>query len=223
MTSFPGSPRLLKGAIVGLDQANPLASVIVFQYNPATMTRSLSPRSADTYDDEGKKKNARSEAMRLTGPPKETISLTVEIDATDQLEKANPVAVILGIHPQLAALEMLLYPKLATVRANYVLTKAGTLEIVPMEAPLALFVWGEKRVLPVRLESMEIEEQAFDIQLNPIQAQVKLSLRVLSYSDLKYDSLGSSLFLAHQVQKELLAVTGSVSNVNSIGPGLPGL
>lgn len=221
MTSFPGSPRLLKGAIVGLDKGNPLASVIVFQYNPVTMSRSLSPRSADTYDDEGKKRSARSEAMRLTGPPKETINLTVEIDATDQLERANPVAVTLGVHPQLAALEMLLYPKMAMVRTNNALSQTGTLEVVPFEAPLALFVWGEKRVLPVRLESMEIEEQAFDVNLNPIQAQVKLSLRVLSYSDLKIGSLGSSLFLAHQVQKEVLAATGSTSNANSIGPGLP--
>ncbi len=128
----------------------------------------------------------------------------------------------LGIHPQLASLEMLLYPKLTTVLANALLTRAGTLEIIPTEAPLALFVWGISRVLPVRLESMSIEEQAFDVNLNPILAQVSLSLKVLSYSDLKFGSLGSSLFLAHNVQKELLAVVGSLNSVNNVGR-IPGL
>ena len=37
MTTFPGSPRLLKGAIVGLERANPMASVVVFQFNPDSM------------------------------------------------------------------------------------------------------------------------------------------------------------------------------------------
>src|SRR4030095_2523972 len=75
MTAFPGSPRLLKGAIIGLDPLNPLASVVVFQYNPDTMTRRLEPRAA------GGDGGDRSEAYRLTGPPKETITLSVEVDA----------------------------------------------------------------------------------------------------------------------------------------------
>src|SRR5690349_6796322 len=99
MTSFPLSPRLLKGAIIGLDPMNPVASVIVFQYNPDTMTRKLDARSTgggDTAD--------RSEAFRLSGPPKETITLSVEIDAADQLEQANPLAIASGVYPTLAAL-----------------------------------------------------------------------------------------------------------------------
>jgi hypothetical protein len=41
MTTFRGSPPTHKGALVGLDILNPVASVIVFQYNPETVTRML--------------------------------------------------------------------------------------------------------------------------------------------------------------------------------------
>ena len=80
MTTFPGSPRLLKGALVGTDPVNPLASVIVFQYNPDTMTRRLEARSM------GGESGDRNEVFRLTGPPKENISFTAEIDAADQVD-----------------------------------------------------------------------------------------------------------------------------------------
>ncbi len=145
MSTFPGSPRLLKGAIIGLDPANPLASVIVFQYNPDSLTRRLDARSTGGSDNAD-----RSEAFRLTGPPKETITLAVEIDAADQLEQANPVAVTMGVYPTLSALEMLLYPKSALVIANTAMAQVGNIEIIPPEAPLTLFVWGPQRVLPVQ-------------------------------------------------------------------------
>src|SRR5829696_10034650 len=113
MTTFPNSPRLLKGAIVGVDLFNPLASVILFQYNPETLTRSLSASTTQPQTTGGQDQAARDEAMRLAGPPTETISLAVEIDAADQLERAEATATTMGIHPTLASLEMLLYPKSA--------------------------------------------------------------------------------------------------------------
>ena len=156
MTTFPGSPRLLKGAIVGLDPLNPLTSVIVFQYNPETITRRLEARSSGGGDN-----SDRSEAFRLTGPPKETITLSgIEIDATDQLEQGNPVALVSGVYSTLAALEMLLYPQSAKVLTNFALAQAGSIEIIPPEAPLTLFVWGLARVLPVRLTGFSITEEA---------------------------------------------------------------
>lgn len=215
MSSFPGSPRLLKGAIIGLDPVNPLASVVVFQYNPDTMTRRLEARS--TGGGEG---SDRSEAFRLTGPPKETITLNVEVDAADQLEQANPIAVASGVHPTLAALEMLLYPKSLTVIANAVLAQIGSLEIIPPEAPLTLFVWGPARVLPVRVTSFSITEQAFDTALNPILAKVDLSLQVLSYVDLKITNPGYTLFLAHQITKEILATTNVINSAQNVGVSL---
>ena len=214
MTSFPGSPRLLKGAIIGIDKLNPLASIIVFQYNPDTLTRRLEARST------GGEGGDRSEAYRLTGPPKETISLTIEIDGTDEALNLNPAQLVSGIYPTLSALEMLLYPKSKLVIANSALSNAGLLEIIPPEAPLTLFIWGPQRVLPVRLESFSITEEAFDGLLNPVRAKVDLSLRVLSYYDLKVTNPGYSLFLIHQVAKEVLATTNVFNSVQNIGAGL---
>ncbi len=211
MSSFPGSPRLMKGAIVGVDAVNPLASVVVFQYNPDTMTRRLEARSTS-----GGETSDRSEALRLTGPPKETITLNIEVDATDQLEQANPIAIASGISPPLAALEMLLYPKSATVISNSLLAQAGNIEIIPPEAPLTLFVWGATRVLPVRVTGFSITEEAYDPLLNPIRAKVDLTLTVLSYMDLKISNPGYSLFLAYQVAKEVMATTNVVNSAQNL-------
>ena len=215
MTTFPGSPRLIKGAIIGLDPMNPLASIVVFQYNPDTMTRRLEARSTgggDTSD--------RSEAFRLTGPPKETITLNIEVDATDQLEQANPLAIATGISPTLAALEMLLYPKSVSVIANAALAQGGFLEIIPTEAPLTLFVWGPTRVLPVRLTGFSITEEAYDTMLNPILAKVDLTLTVLSYVDLKITNPGYTLFMAYQIAKEVMATSNVINGALNVGASL---
>lgn len=213
MTTFPGSPRLLKGGIVGIDLFNPLASVIVFQYNPETMTRTL---QAQTVSGEG---SASSEALRLKGAPVETIKLDVEIDATDQLEKKESNAVNMGIYPQLSALEMLIYPKSALVIANTALMATGTIEVIPPMGPFTLFIWGAKRVLPVRLTDFSITEEAYDVNLNPIRAKVSIGLRVLSYNDLPLTHPGYHLFLGHQAVKEAMATIGSVNNMGDVGIG----
>jgi hypothetical protein len=215
MTTFSRSPRILKGAIVGFDPLNPVASVIVFQYNPDTLTRTLQARAAGS----GEGRADRTEATRLAGAPIETIRLEVAIDATDQLEKGEPTATVMGIHPQLSALEMLLYPKSALVIANTALMAAGMLEVIPPEAPFTLFVWGPRRVLPVRLTEFSITEEAYDVHLNPIRAKVTLGLRAIGYDDLPVTHPGHGLFLAHQVVKEVMAVAGSVGNLSAVAGG----
>jgi len=209
MTSFPGSPRLVKGAIVGLDMFNPLASVILFQYNPETLTRSLQPQNVSGEGD-------RTEVTRLKGAPIETIKLDAELDASDALEKGEHNATSMGVYPQLSALEMLVYPKSAQVIANTVLLAVGTIEVIPPMAPFTLFIWGIKRVLPVRITDLSITEEEHDVNLNPIRAKVSLGLRVLTYNDLSITNPGYYLFLAHQVVKETMATIGSVNNLSSI-------
>lgn len=213
MTTYPGSPRLLKGALVGVDPINPLASVILFQYNPATMTRRLEAQSTST-------EQGGVEVYRLTGPPKESISLTVEIDAADQLERGDPSARTVGIHPALAALEMLIYPKSQTVIQNAALALLGNIEIIPPEAPMTLFVWGPARVLPVRVTNFSVAEQAYDPALNPLRAEVELSLEVLNYDDFRIGHPGYNLFLAHHIAKEVLATTYAASSVENLGASL---
>ncbi len=204
MSSFPGSPQVLKGAIIGLDPFNPVASVIIFQYNPETLTRTLTPQTT------GSDNADNGEALRLKGPPRETIKLTIDIDAADQLEQADALATSMGIYPALASLEMLLYPKSALVIANEILAAVGIIEVIAPEAPLALLVWGTKRTLPVRVSSFSITEKAFDLNLNPILATVDLSVTVLNYQDLGLTSVGGALFMVHQVAKEVMATIGSI-------------
>jgi hypothetical protein len=213
MTTFPGSPRLIKGALVSIDPLIPIPNVIVFQYSPDTLTRRLEARAVGQEGDRG-------EAFRLTGAPKETITLSVEIDAADQLERGDPLAGTVGLHPTLAALETMLYPKSAIVIANDVLAALGTVEVIPAEAPMILFVWGPARVLPVRITSFSITEEAYDPLLNPLRAKVELTLTVLSYQDLALLSPGYAMFLAHHVAKEVLALSNVVNSVTNIGVGL---
>jgi hypothetical protein len=217
MTTFPGSPRLLKGAIVGVDLFNPLASVILFQYNPDKLTRSVGTQQTAQPTAAGAATPNRTEVLRLKGPPKESISLEIEVDAADQLENADPIATTLGVHPTLASLEMLLYPKTALMIANEVLAEFGVIEVIAPEAPLTLFVWGIKRVLPVRITGFSINEQFFDSDLNPIRASMSLNMQVLNYQDLGLLSVGGALFMAHQVTKEVMATIGGLSNVASLG------
>ncbi|MCS6886755.1 hypothetical protein [Chloroflexus sp.] len=206
MTTFPRSPRLLKGALVSFDLPNPQPAVIVFQYNPDTLSRTLEAQTGSEGAD----------ALRIKGAPVETIKLDVELDATDQLEQG---AAATGLHPQLAALEVLVYPKSSLVIANTALLNAGTIEILPPQAPFTLFIWGPKRVLPVRLTEFSIAEEAYDPQLNPIRAKVSLGLRVLSYNDLPAANPGYHLFLAHQIVKETMAATARTGSLDATGAG----
>jgi len=212
MTTFPGSPKLTKGAIVGIDLFNPVASVILFQYNPKTMRRGLEGRFSSS-------EGAPSEALRIEGAPKETIDIDVELDATDQLEKSDPVTTSMGLYPQLSALEMLLYPKSVSVTVNTALMAAGTIEVMPPEAPFTVFIWGVKRVLPVRLTGFNLTEEEYDPGLNPIRASASLSMQVLSYNDFSITHPGYYLFLTHQVVKETMAVVGSVGNLSAVAGG----
>lgn len=212
MTGSPISPRLLRGAIVGFDPFNPVASVIVFQYNPDTMTRRIEGRFS------GSDQADRGEALRIAGPPRETITLEIEFNEADQSPAAG--GALVGVHPPLAALEMLLYPKTAAVIANMIAAAAGSIEVLAPSAPLTLFVWGPARVLPVRVSGMTITEQQYDTLLNPTRAKVDLSLSVLSYHDLKITNPGQAVFIAHQVTKELLATSNVIGSVANLGVSL---
>ncbi|HEX5875973.1 MAG TPA: hypothetical protein VFY60_15095 [Pyrinomonadaceae bacterium] len=217
MSSFPNSPYILKGGIVLLDPTTgQVQRIIVLQYNPDTLTRSLQVQAVSEGSD-------RSEALRLKGPPVETFKVEAEIDATDQLETAqvdnNRTVIDHGIHPQISVLEAIVYPKSSEAQANFTLSQKGTLEIMPMEAPLALFVWSSKRILPVRLTEFSVTEEAFDTKLNPIRAKVSLGMRTLSYDDLGFATKGGSLFLAYQQQKERMAALSAAGTFGALGIG----
>jgi hypothetical protein len=195
-------------------------SVIALQYNPDSLTRSLQIQSMPGGQD-----GVRVDALRLRGPAVETIKLEAELDATDQLEfpQQFPLAVQFGLQPQLAQLEMLINPTVETLISDDNMANAGTLEIIPLEQPLTLFVWSKSRVVPVRLTEFSITEEFFDISLNPIRAKVSLGLRVLSVDDLGFEHPGGHLFMAYLSNKEQLASQAkSVAlTVLGLGGGLP--
>lgn len=209
------SPRLLRGGIVEVDpDSGSVRRVIALQYNPDTLTRSLQVQASG-----GSEGGAdRSQALRLKGAAVETIKLEAEIDATDGLGDpgANPGAVALGIHAELAALETLVHARSASLQANDALASAGVLEVLPLQAPLTLFVWSRQRVVPVRVTDLSVTEEAFDVALNPIRAKVSIGLRVLSVDDLGFGHRGGTLFMGYLRSKEALAAR--------MGPGaLPAL
>jgi hypothetical protein len=174
-------------------------SVIKFQYNPDEVTRSLKPQSVGDEPD-------RTEIFRLKGPPIETIKCTIEIDATDLMASGDPTTLAFGIQPQLAALELLVYPTSEVLIANEILSLLGTIEILPMESNLTLFVWSKTRVTPVRITDLDITEEAFDPQLNPIRAKVSLGMRVLNVNDVGFLTPAGALYMVYQQQKETLAM-----------------
>src|SRR5580693_6376613 len=220
MTGFPYSPRLVRAGIVTMDPFTAaVRSVIALQYNPDSLSRTLQIQALPGGTD-----GVRVDALRLRGPAVETFKIEAELDATDQLEfpNQNPTAVRYGLHPQLAQLEMLVNPSVSTLISDDNLANAGTLEIIPLEQPLTLFVWSNNRVVPVRLTDFSITEEAFDPNLNPIRAKVSLGLRVLNVDDLGFSHPGGQMFMTYLTNKQQLAsqVPSAALSVLGIG-GLP--
>lgn len=202
MTTFPGSPRTLTGGFILMDaEGKTVLRTVAFQYNPDTLSRTLAPRGAKAEGGD------RLEALRLIGPPVETIKLEIELDATDRLEfpDRNPETVRNGIAPELADLETIIAPATEDLVAANRMAQTGTLEVLPLPSPLLLLVLGANRTIPVRVTDLSVVEEAFDPQLNPIRARVSVGLRALTTDDLAFGSKGAELFLAAARRKDQLA------------------
>jgi hypothetical protein len=218
MTS-PNTPKLLKGGIVLMDPGSgAVLRIVSLQYNPERVTRSLQVQGLESSGGD------RSEALRLTGPPIETIRLEAEIDATDHLENTDVpggrAIAEFGIQPQLAALETIIYPTSGHLRQLEAQSSAGSLEVAAQQSPLTIFVWSKSRIAPVRITEFSIEEQFFDANLNPIRAKLSLAMRVLNVNDLGFQHRGGNLFMIYQQQKEQLAarsVGGAFSTLGIAG------
>jgi hypothetical protein len=211
------SPRLVKGGIVTMDpDTSAIQSIIALQYNPDSLSRTLQIQAV-----QGAQDGTRVDALRLRGPAAETIKIEAELDASDQLEfpDQNANAVQLGLHPQLAQLEMLVNPTVETLVADDNMANNGALEIIPLEQPLTLFVWSKSRVVPVRLTDFSITEEAFDPNLNPIRAKVSLGMRVLNVDDLGFQHPGGRMFMSYLTNKEQLASQAGSVAISVLGLG----
>lgn len=203
------SPVALRGALVTVDPQTLVPSVIAFQYNPHTLTRSFEVKGAAGGPESG----------QLTGPPAETIQAELVLDASDASELGESPD---GVAPQLAALLQLITPSSTAAMASLDLAASGSLEVLPPAGPITLFVWGAKRVLPVSIAEMSISEEAHDAQLNPILARVSVGMRVLTYADLAASHPGHALSLAGQIAREQLAVRATSSSLGRVlGANVP--
>ena len=166
----PFAPRLLKG---GLVQVDPDTGARAAGDRAPVQPRHADPDAAGAGErGEG---GDRSQALRLQGRRRSRRSSSRPRSTPptgSRTRTSNRDTVELGIHPQLAALEALVHPRADDLQANDALAGSGVLEVLPLEAPLTLFVWSKQRVVPVRVTDLSITEEAFDVALNPIRAKV---------------------------------------------------
>jgi hypothetical protein len=203
---------LLKGGIVLVDYTTgAVQRVIPLQYNPESLSRTLQVQGV------GPESGPHVDQMRLKGPPIETFKLEAALDASDQLDAGDTLATQVGIQPQLAALETVIYPTSTQLQQANAHAQSGTLEIVPMDAPLTLFVWSKERIVPVKITEFSITEEMFDSRLNPIRAKVELGLRVLTIDDIDFSSIGGSIYLTYQQRKEQLAGRAPAGSLSAFG------
>ena len=215
MTGLSSSPKVIKGGLIVMAPGGgAVRNTIALQYNPDTLTRSYQVQGVG-----GDGGGERAQPFRLKGPAVESIRLEAEIDATDQLEhpESNANAVAFGIGPQIALLEALVNPSVDEILAVAQQAANGTLEILPPEAPLVLFVWSKNRVVPVRVTEFSVTEEAFDPALNPIRAKVSLGLRVMSTDDLGFTHKGGTIFVSYLRTRETLATKAGSASLASIG------
>jgi Contractile injection system tube protein len=213
--SLTSSPKLIKGGLVVLAPGGgAVQSRIALQYNSDQLALSYQVQGVGGDSD-----RERAQPFRLKGPAIQSIKLDAEIDATDQLEfpDSNANAVAFGIAPQLATLEALVNPTVDELLTVAALSANGTLEILPPEAPLVLFIWGKSRVVPVRVTEFSITEEAFDPNLNPIRAKVSLGLRVMSTDDLGFTHRGGTIFISYLRTREGLAAKAGSAPLASLG------
>lgn len=204
----PPWPTVTKGQLMVYDDATNATTpsrVIVFQYNPETVRRSFAVRAPQ--HDATQAGAAHQSVLSVPGPPVETITLGVELDAGDQI--ADPAlgqqVNATGLYGALAALELLLYPSSQTLRQIEQQAEQGAVDVQPADTPLVLLGWGNSRIVPVQLMSLTINEELFDPALNPIHAKVDLTLKVLTYMEFTQKSVGRETFIAHQKTLEDLA------------------
>jgi hypothetical protein len=235
-TTSPLAPKILKGAFIRLDETGigAVPQIIVFQYNPESLSRKFKP-----YEKPADKENKIPDAAARATPfdPEEEMDVVISFDAIDDLEEPerHPQAVVIGVADRIAALEMLMYPsKETTLLSSAIKGLAGALgaggKDVPenFEVPIVLLAWGPGRVLPVKITSITVEEQAFNSVLYPIRAKVIVGVKVFTedyfalLSDITpTEAIARSAYRYTMKQKKILAAANVANNLDSLLSTLP--
>jgi hypothetical protein len=232
----------LRGAFVSFTETFPLPipNVILFQFNPETMTHTWQPAAsggaASTGAASATAGTGASNPLAVTGPPGESFSFTLALDANDMIADGNPVsaglAEVSGVYTRLAALEMLLFPTdasggglIGSISSALGITggSGGSTPTTPIPAaqlPTVLFIWGPGRILPVKVTTLTTTEKLYDAALlNPTHAEVQVGIKVLTPQELQYvdGPLGSLANTAYTVSKTLREALALANLANGVG------
>lgn len=227
---------MLRGAFVeyGSNFLGPLPNVVVFQFNPEQLTRTITiPDRSGTAN----RVSRTTETRNAEAPPLESFTVTAHFSAADDLGKGGVAAAIprvFGIGPQIAALEKMVYPSniLGGLLGEAIDAIGDALgggggeepherQVPPEQLPRILFIWGVTRLLPVKIKSMTITEQRFDFLLNPVQAQVEIGLEVISNQSKGNDDLGRGALDYTQTVKEAQAALNLVKSAELVVDIIP--
>jgi hypothetical protein len=232
----------LKGGLIEFMESFPIPvpNVIIFQYNPETMTHGWTPAAPASPPADAKKPNP----LAITGQPQETFSFTLAMDSNDTIADGNAVvkgiAELSGVYSRLAALEMLMFPTappggglIGSVTAALGGLGGGSSSPTPtqtvpsQQVPTVLFVWGPGRIVPVKVKTLSVTEKLYDnMLLNPIHVEAQITLSALTLEELDYvdGPLGAVAKAANKYSqglREALAIANLANAVTSIIGMLP--
>jgi len=229
----------LKGGLIEFTESFPLPipNVVIFQYNPETMTHGWTPATTNPGTP-----GQSSNPLAITGQPTETFSFTLAMDSNDTIADGNAVvaglAEVSGLYTRLAALEMLLFPTappggglIGSVTAALGIggssSPSPTQQVPAAQLPTVLFVWGPGRIVPVRVTALSITEKLYNATLlNPIHVEAQMTLKVLTQDELKYvdgplGTLANMAYSYSQGLREALAIANLANALTSIVGMLP--
>lgn len=220
---------LMRGALIeyGSDFMGPIPNVVIFQFNPETLTRTVQipPRPSSA--------TAR-ETTQAGEPAIEKISLKASFSAADEFGDNKALARLFGVGTRLAALEKMVHPSndlLAAIGAA-IGAAADALGIgggdsaprqpIPRQKnPKILFIWGPYRILPVVLDSMTITEQEYDFVLNPIRAEVSLSMSVNAIDKCSEDAVAKGALTYSNMAKDAQAMANLANTAEQVVDLIP--
>ena len=220
--------KILKGALIeyGSDFLGPIPNVVVFQFNPEKLSRTIEipPRPVNA---------TTRETSQAGEPPYERFTVAAEFSAADQRNSSNPIGLTMGVGPQLAALEAMVYPVQtpggligAAVDAIGSLLSGSsgpdpTLPVPRVQSPKILFVWGLMRVVPVIIESMTINEVQYDSLLNAEEASVTIGLAVVTPCNCCDDQIAQGALSYTQMMQDTLATVNLANTVAAVVDLIP--
>ena len=183
------STSYLRGAFIAYepDGYPERKRVIPFRFNPESVGRQLAVEQGQSGQGTDAAGASGAGSSKEQGAPdsssgslKQTLTVQVRFDFADRHEASSDLDERLGVAPEIAVVEDLLYP----AEAESEQPNQGGEPVQPRaRRPIVLFVWGRKRVFPVRITQMTINETMYNADLNPVRAEIDISMEVLGERD----------------------------------------